>query len=80
MLLYLISYNYKYMSIPIINKDISRQVQKRIDKRISDLFIQLDHNICKPYVCILCDIFVKPKELRLISTKKIIKTFINLRE
>ena len=61
------------MSIPIINKDISRQVQKRIDKRISDLFIQADHNICKPYVCILCDIFVKPKELQLISTKKLLK-------
>ena len=61
------------MSIPIINKDISRQVQKQIDKRISDLFIQADHNICKPYVCILCDIFVKPKDLRLISTKKLLK-------
>ena len=55
------------MSVPIINKDILRQVQKQIDKRISDLFIQADHNICKPYVCILCDIFVKPKEIQLIS-------------
>ena len=58
------------MSAPIINKDISRQVQKQIDKRISDLFIQADYNIYKPYICILCDIFVKPKELQLISTKK----------
>ena len=51
------------MSIPDINKEISSEVQERIDKRISDLFIQSEHNICKPYVCILCDIFVKPKEL-----------------
>ena len=61
------------MSIPDINKDISRQVQKQIDNRISDLFIQADHNICKPYVCILCDIFVKPKEIQLISTKRLLK-------
>ena len=61
------------MTIPDINKEISRQVQEQIDKRISDLFIQADHNICKPYVCILCDIFVKPKELQLISTKKLLK-------
>ena len=61
------------MSIPDINKEISSEVQERIDKRISDLFIQSEHNICKPYVCILCDIFVKPKELQLISTKKLLK-------
>ena len=61
------------MSIPDINKEISSKVQERIDKRISDLFIQSEHNICKPYVCILCDIFVKPKELQLISTKKLLK-------
>ena len=61
------------MSIPDINKEISSEVQERIDKRISDLYIQSEHNICKPYVCILCDIFVKPKELQLISTKKLLK-------
>ena len=61
------------MSIPAINKEISSEVQEQIDKRISHLFIQSEHNICKPYVCILCDIFVKPKELWLISTKKLLK-------
>ena len=60
------------MGIPDINKEISSEVQEQIDKRISDPFIQAGHNICKPYVCILCDIFVKPKELQLTSTKKLL--------
>ena len=53
------------MKIPNINQSISLEVQKRIDNRISNLFIQTDDNKCKPYVCILCDIFVKPKEVQL---------------
>ena len=48
-------------------------MQECIDRRISDLFIQADDDNCKPYVCILCDIFVKPKEIQLISTKKLLK-------
>ena len=58
------------MSIPKINKFISREIQQRINRRISDLFIQTDYDKCKPYVCILCDIFVKPKKLQLFSTEK----------
>ena len=53
------------MIIPNINQSISLEVQKRIDNRISNLFIQTDDNKCKPYVCILCNIFVKPKEVQL---------------
>ena len=61
------------MIIPNINKAIALQVQNRIDNRISDLFIQSDDDICKPYVCILCDIFVKPKEIQLLSTEHLLK-------
>ena len=61
------------MSIPDINKNISNEVQQRIDRRISDLFIQTEDNNCKPYVCILCDIFVKPKEVKLILTIQLLK-------
>ena len=61
------------MIIPNINKAIALQVQNRIDNRISDLFIQSDDDICKPYVCILCNIFVKPKEVQLLSTKQLLK-------
>ena len=61
------------MIIPNINQSISLEVQNRIDNRISDLFIQTDDNKCKPYVCILCDIFVKPKEMQLLSTENLLK-------
>ena len=61
------------MSIPDINKNISNEVQQRIDKRISELFIQAEDDNCKPYVCILCDIFVKPKEVKLLSTRQLLK-------
>ena len=61
------------MIIPSINKAIALQVKDRINNRLSDLFIQSDDNICKPYVCILCDIFVKPKEVQLLSTKQLLK-------
>ena len=61
------------MIIPNINKAIALQVQNRIDNSISDLFIQSDDDICKPYVCILCDIFVKPKEVQLLSTEQLLK-------
>ena len=61
------------MIIPNISKSISLQVQNRIDNRISDLFIQSDNDICKPYVCILCDILVKPKEIQLLSTENLLK-------
>ena len=61
------------MIIPNINKAIALQVKDHINNRLSDLFIQSDDNICKPYVCILCDIFVKPKEVQLLSTKQLLK-------
>ena len=61
------------MIIPSINKAIALQVKDRINNRLSDLFIQSDDNICKPYVCILCDIFVKPKEVQLLSTEQLLK-------
>ena len=61
------------MIIRNINKAIALQVQNRIDNRISDLFIQSDDDICKPYVCILCDIFVKPKEIQLLSIESLLK-------
>jgi len=61
------------MIIPNINKAIALQVKDRINNRISDLFIRSDDNICKPYVCILCDIFVKPKEVQLLSTEQLLK-------
>ena len=61
------------MSIPDINKNISNEVQQCIDKRISELFIQAEDDNCKPYVCILCDIFVKPKEVKLLSTRQLLK-------
>ena len=61
------------MIIPNINKAIALQVKDRINNRLSDLFIQSDDNICKPYVCILCDIFVKPKEVQLLSTEQLLK-------
>ena len=61
------------MIIPNINKAIALQVQDCIDNRISDLFIQSDDDICKSYVCILCDIFVKPKEVQLLSTEQLLK-------
>ena len=61
------------MIIPNINKAIALQVKDRINNRISDLFIQSDDNICKPYVCILCDIFVKPKEIQLLSIENLLK-------
>ena len=61
------------MIIPNINKAIALQVQDCIDNRISDLFIRSDDDICKPYVCILCDIFVKPKEVQLLSTEQLLK-------
>ena len=61
------------MIIPSINKAIALQVKDSINNRLSDLFIQSDDNICKPYVCILCDIFVKPKEVQLLSTKQLLK-------
>ena len=50
------------MIIPNINKAIALQVKDHIDD-----------NICKPYVCILCDIFVKPKEVQLLSTEQLLK-------
>ena len=61
------------MSIPDINKNISNEVQQRIDRKISDIFIKTDDGICKPYICVLCDIFVKPKEVKLISTRQLLK-------
>ena len=61
------------MIIPNINKAIALQVKDHINNRLSDLFIQSDDNICKPYVCILCDIFVKPKEVQLLSTEQLLK-------
>ena len=61
------------MIIPNINKSILLEVQNCIDNRILDLFIQSDDNICKPYVCMLCDIFVKPKEVQLLSTEQLLK-------
>ena len=61
------------MIIPSINKAIALQVKDHINNRLSDLFIQSDDNICKPYVCILCDIFVKPKEVQLLSTEQLLK-------
>ena len=61
------------MSIPDINKNISNEVQQRIDRKISNIFIKTEDGNCKPYVCILCDIFVKPKEVKLISTRQLLK-------
>ena len=61
------------MIIPNINKAIALQVQDCIDNRISDLFIWSDDDKCKPYVCILCNIFVKPKEVQSLSTKQLLK-------
>ena len=61
------------MKIPKINKSILLEVQKRIDSRISELSIQTNDDKCKPYVCILCDIFVKPKEIQLLSTENLLK-------
>ena len=61
------------MIIPNINKAIALEVQNCIDNRISDLFIQSDDDICNPYVCILCDIFVKPKEIQLLSIENLLK-------
>ena len=61
------------MIIPNIDQSISLEVQNRIDNRVSDLFIQTDDNKCKPYVCILCDIFVKPKEMQLLSIENLLK-------
>ena len=61
------------MTIPNIDQSISLEVQNRIDNRVSDLFIQTDDNKCKPYVCILCDIFVKPKEMQLLSIENLLK-------
>ena len=61
------------MIIPNINKSILLEVQNRIDNRISDLFIHSDDDICKLYVCILCNIFVKPKEIQLLSTENLLK-------
>ena len=67
------------MIIPNINKAIALQVQDCIDNRISDLFIRSDDDICKPYVCILCNIFVKPKEVQLLSTKQLLKYSVMLK-
>ena len=61
------------MIIPNIDQSISLEVQNRIDNRVSDLFIQTDDNKCKPYVCILCDIFVKPKEVQFLSIENLLK-------
>ena len=63
------------MIIPNINQSISLEVQNRIDNRISDLFIQTDDNKCKPYVCLLYDIFVT-KRNAIIIYRKFIETFI----
>jgi hypothetical protein len=52
-----------------MERSTCEEVRKRINSRINELYIQCEDGNYIPYVCLICDEFVKPMDLKCLSSE-----------
>jgi len=61
-------FSFSFMSSPILD---SETVKKNINARFGALYHKIESSVAKLFVCLVCDEFLKSKEVKILTLKKL---------
>ena len=67
--IYLLSFDFDIFS----TMPDAETVRNNINRRFDALYYQSDDGVAKPYVCLVCDEFLKPEEVKILPLEKLAK-------